>query len=77
MLRATRKVVLISGTTSGVGGAGAAKIILTKRKAQLLEELSKAVRKLSFSTKVLAIPLDVTSEALVEALLETAYASFD
>ncbi|KAH8689313.1 hypothetical protein BGW36DRAFT_412153 [Talaromyces proteolyticus] len=57
--------------------AGAKGIILAGRTELRLKEPSDAVKKLSPSTKVIAVPTEVTSEQSVKSVFETALVSFE
>jgi 3-hydroxy acid dehydrogenase / malonic semialdehyde reductase len=70
-------VVLVTGSSSGIGLACArifaqagAKVILSARRAERLENLAKELRQ-EFSTDVYRLPMDVTNRLEVEAQLKS------
>ena len=71
MQKINNKIIFITGASSGIGkacaeefAAAGAKLILTARRINLLEELAEQLRK-KYNTKVLPLPLDVTNSQQV------------
>ncbi|KAF2727641.1 NAD(P)-binding protein [Polyplosphaeria fusca] len=82
-LSAEGKTVLITGVSGGIGKAiaeawaiaGAAGIVITGRKADVLDEVAAKLRTFGKSpgtTKVVVVPADITKESSVQKLWETA-----
>jgi NADP-dependent 3-hydroxy acid dehydrogenase YdfG len=74
------KVVIITGASMGIGAATArvfaeqgAKLVLAARSADTLAAVAKS---LPAQTETLVVPTDMTDQAQVKALIDTAYARF-
>lgn len=74
------KVIIITGASMGIGAATArvfadagAKLVLAARSADKLAEVAKS---LPAEAETLIVPTDMTDQAQVQALIETAYTRF-
>lgn len=81
-LGAGGKTVLITGVSGGVGKAiaeawaiaGAAAIVITGRKVDVLNAVAASLREIPGAAKIVAHPADLRSESEVQQLWETARA---
>ncbi len=77
------RVCLVTGASSGIGRAIAlrfaregAHLVLTARRRELLEEVSRHIQQLSPGSRVLVVPADLRQPAEIERLVERVAAEF-